>query len=89
MSCQFKSECPSYSGWCEGPKQDFSGCVQFIISAYNRLKNEHPKVMYVCDGRACEKCFSAGRETDCNFTQNVRHAKNFRLCGDAFVEVRD
>lgn len=87
MSCQFKNECPSYSGWCEGPKQDFSHCVQFILSAYNRVKSERPKVLYECDGRACEKCNNIGSETDCNFTTDVRHAKNFRLCGSIFVEV--
>lgn len=33
MSCQFKNECPSYSGWCEGPKQDFEKCIPFLVSA--------------------------------------------------------
>ena len=36
MSCNYKNECPSYSGWCEGPKQDFSMCVQFLVNAYER-----------------------------------------------------
>lgn len=85
MSCQFKSECPSYSGWCEGPKQDFSHCVRFIISAYNRAKSEQPKVAYECDRRNCERCDNP----DCNHTVNVRHAKNFQLVGDVFVEVRN
>ena len=31
MSCRYKNECPSYSGWCDGPKQDFSRCVEFLI----------------------------------------------------------
>lgn len=41
MSCQFKKECPSYSGWCEGPKQDFANCVTFLIAAYKRLQSEN------------------------------------------------
>lgn len=41
MSCQFKDECPSYSGWCEGPKQDFANCVTFLIPAYKRLQSEN------------------------------------------------
>lgn len=41
MSCQFKKECPSYSGWCEGPKQDFANCVTFLIPAYKRLQSEN------------------------------------------------
>lgn len=40
MSCKYKKECPSYSGWCEGPKQDFSKCVEFLITAYERVKEE-------------------------------------------------
>lgn len=38
MSCRYKDQCPSYSGWCEGPKQDFSRCVAFLITAYENEK---------------------------------------------------
>ena len=38
MSCNYKNECPSYSGWCEGPKQNFAMCVQFLVGAYEREK---------------------------------------------------
>lgn len=40
MSCKYKEECPSYSGWCELPKQDFSRCVSFLITAYDNVKEE-------------------------------------------------
>lgn len=40
MSCRYKNQCPSYSGWCEGPKQDFSRCVEFLVTAY-----EHDKML--------------------------------------------
>lgn len=40
MSCKYKDQCPSYSGWCEGPKQDFSRCVEFLVTAY-----EHDKML--------------------------------------------
>lgn len=47
MSCRYKNECPSYSGWCDGPKQDFSKCVEFLINAYEnekaREKAEEPQ----------------------------------------------
>lgn len=49
MSCKYKEECPSYSGWCEGPKQDFSRCVEFLITAYENEK--HKKVTV---GRPCK-----------------------------------
>ncbi len=38
MSCRYKNECPSYSGWCEGPKQDFSKCIPFLVTAYENEK---------------------------------------------------
>lgn len=40
MGCKYKNECPSYSGWCDGPKQDFSRCIQFLITAYENAKGE-------------------------------------------------
>lgn len=41
MSCKYKDKCPSYSGWCNGPKQDFYRCVEFLITAY---ENERSKI---------------------------------------------
>lgn len=35
---------------------------------------EHPKVFYVCDRRACEKC-----DPDCKYTSDITHAVNFEL----------
>lgn len=51
--CIYKNECPSYSGWCEGPKKDFSTCVEFLINAYERTQNELKKSIRFCtvDGR--------------------------------------
>lgn len=40
MSCKYKNICPSYSGWCEGSKQDFSKCISFLITAYENTKAE-------------------------------------------------
>ena len=49
MSCQYKDKGPSYSGWCDGPKQDFSKCVEFLVTAYENEKkrmtpNEYQKL---------------------------------------------
>lgn len=41
MACRYKYECPSYSGWCEGPKQDFSKCTSFLITAYENQRKEN------------------------------------------------
>ena len=43
MSCRYKDECPSYSGWCDGPKQDFSKCISFLITAYENEKAKSTK----------------------------------------------
>lgn len=44
MSCRYKEECPSYSGWCERPKQDFSKCVEFLITTYETEKRKKASV---------------------------------------------
>ena len=44
MSCNYKNECPSYSGWCEGPKQNFAMCVQFLVGAYEREKARNKRI---------------------------------------------
>lgn len=40
MGCKYKSDCPSSSGWCEGPQQHYERCVPFLISAINRCIHE-------------------------------------------------
>ena len=43
MSCKYKGECPSASGWCEGPKQNFERCIPFLVSSADRWKLEAQK----------------------------------------------
>lgn len=94
MSCQFKDKCPSYSGWCEGPKQDFSRCIPFLVSAVqNRdaeikvLKielEEHKtpvKILYECDRRNCVTC-----HPECHLTSDIRHAENFQVDQAGYFE---
>lgn len=38
--CKFQTECPSASGWCISPKQDYEKCIPFLISAYKNAKKE-------------------------------------------------
>ena len=40
MGCKYKPDCPSRSGWCEGPQQHYERCVPFLISAANRCIHE-------------------------------------------------
>lgn len=96
MSCQFKNECPSYSGWCEGPKQNFSRCIPFLVSVVKRLEEENkvmreligemekrPDIAFTCDRTACKKCHE-----ECHLTKDIRHAENFQVDEfGMFVEV--
>ena len=84
MSCKYKNECPSYSGWCEGPKQDFSKCVEFLISAVEAERSKR-KVLYICDRRACDECI--GADSNCTHTTDIRHAKKFESFKGAFLEM--
>lgn len=88
MSCVNLDVCPSASGWCKlsgaAPSEK---CVEFLISAWEaekkaREKAEKEKVLFFCDKRACESCGGY-----CTRTSDVRHAKNFELFGDRFVEI--
>ncbi len=47
MACQFKDKCPSYSGWCDGPKQDFSRCVEFLVTAYEKETKQYESAYYL------------------------------------------
>lgn len=40
MSCKYREECPSRTGWCEGPKQDFEKCIPFLIASQKRWNQE-------------------------------------------------
>lgn len=87
MSCQYKDECPSYTGWCEGPKQDFSRCIPFLISAVERAREDlaqvraSPKILFECDRRACKHC-----SPECHLTPDIRHAENFQMFGEILIE---
>lgn len=72
MSCQYKDDCPSATGWCESKEQDYSKCIPFLLSAYKNAKG--PCVLYECDRRACDRC-----NPECHHTRDIRHAENFQL----------
>lgn len=43
MSCKYKDECPSASGWCDGPKQSFERCIPYLIASTDHWKLEAKK----------------------------------------------
>ena len=83
LSCKFESKCPISAGKCNG--ENFEKCVEWLIDTYNVVRKHHPQVLYECDKRACVNC----KRGECHHTADVRHAKNFELFGDAFVEVKE
>lgn len=47
-------------------------------------KNE--KVFFKCDRRKCDVCMAFIDDNECHHTTDIRHAKNFEVHGDVFVE---
>lgn len=50
------------------------------------MKETEPMIRYLCDHRACGSCGGNGEEF-CNYTPDIRHAKNFELFGKDFFEM--
>lgn len=44
-------------------------------------QQERPKIFYVCDRLACERC-----DPECIYTSDIRHAENFELNNDTIIE---
>lgn len=51
MGCRYQDECPSFTGWCKvmAPKQDFSKCVSFLITAYENEKKKRELLQEALD----------------------------------------
>ena len=78
VSCQFKNECPSATGWCEGPKQDFSRCIPFLVSAVqardDKIRELECRRMPAFREIPVFEC-----DQECSHTPDIRHAKNFHI----------
>lgn len=62
-------------------------CEPFNAGSHNRDDEKHYKILFKCDKRKCDHCNNEENEDyGCNHTSDVRHAKNFELYGDVFVE---
>lgn len=50
---------------------------------------KYNKVLYICDGNACENPSCKKADSLCEYTSNIEHALNFERCGDSniFAEV--
>lgn len=44
MCCKYADKCPSRSGWCNKPEQDYSVCIPFLITAYEYQKERYEKL---------------------------------------------
>lgn len=94
MSCKYKNDYPSYDGWCEGPKQDFSKCVSFLVTAYENEKKHNSSKENILDILEKWKFFlgqrsgrelwaDKSRETQdkdiINFNRDIEKVKNYIL----------
>lgn len=59
-------------------------CREMLIQKLIERKKEmeQQKIVFLCDKHACDKCSNS----ECEHTENIRHAKNFESFGDMFVE---
>lgn len=57
-------------------------CKSALNGSHNRDDEKHYKILFKCDRRKCDVC----DENACQHTTDIRHAKNFELHGDVFVE---
>lgn len=52
-----------------------------------QVRSINKKILLRCDKRKCDKCNSLIDDINgCQHTTDIRHAKNFELYGDVFVE---
>lgn len=86
MGCEFKSRCPSASGWCDSKESHSAECVPFLLNAYENLKSGPADVFYLCDRRACRNCSPI---SECSHTSNIEHAVNFERIGDSYFEEKE
>lgn len=50
------------------------------------LKGKTKKIFFKCDRRKCDVCMAFIDDNECQHTTDIRHAKNFEVHGDVFVE---
>ena len=84
--CHIKNKLLSTPGGSGGPKQDFSRCIPFLVSAVQARDDKIRELecrrmpafreipVFECDRRACDKC-----NQECSHTPDIRHAKNFHI----------
>lgn len=51
-----------------------------------KTNRKNKKVFFKCDRRKCDKCTDFINVDCCQYTTDIRHAENFELQGDVFVE---
>lgn len=68
----------------EDLKEQFKTEPFVLIPVNMSIENNPERLMFICDGRACEVCH--GGEDGCHYTQDVTHAKNFKNVMGAYIE---
>lgn len=65
-------------------KEQFKTEPFVLIPVNMSVENNPERLMFICDGRACEVCH--GGEYGCCYTADVKHAKNFKNVMGAYIE---
>ena len=99
----YSPDCPKVYILCANcPLKSCHNICDGLTGEYNRIREHLEKnstdpdadvpqedktnvgILYICDRRACEIC-----DPNCRMTKDIRHAKNFELMGNRFVEKDD
>ena len=57
--------------------------VMSVIADELSELNQKQRVVYLCDGKKCERC-----SPECRYTTDLQHAANFNLEDGVFIEGR-
>lgn len=97
MKCKYEALC-GMNNCCKKNEECREMLIQKLIEQKRRMEQQKedfeqelagakkaaggPDIIFLCDRRACDKCSNS----NCKHTKDIRHAKNFKLFGDMFVE---
>lgn len=80
-----RQKAKSKSRYIKAPEQ-YERKLHAVIDGDRDIDKGANKVLFVCDRRACNEC-SSDMDNGCRHTSNIKHAKNFKLNGNIFVEI--
>lgn len=77
--CKYKGSCPSRSGWCERKNPNYEQCIEFILTAYTRQRDEVKRWQQETDfwkREAIEMVTAAGEEKIREYEKKKDRSRN-------------